>query len=268
MKRVFFTFFLMSALSLPSFVLSQDDESRSLENEPQETPQDEEKDDDAGLEPEDEDIEEKEETPEAPSEVTAEEKEEEEEEDIPEGAKTVSVDIVARVNYLFDNAPESFEIKYHIHFEGRAVADVAVIKGEAEITSEVVGYLAKWPTGACTLEITIPKMPFEMSFRKTDDENGRLNVRYKGKILESWKSNCTFSDAPGAKFDTMGTPEEWLNKALEKARPPLRSIALKLGEDEQQASSLVIQKFTFRDPPIGTAEIEGTGVVTVKSAEE
>ena len=89
------------------------------------------------------------------------------------------------------------------------------------------------------------------------------NNQLKRKIIfENWASKCTFTDAPGARFETTGPPEKWLAKAVEKARPPLRSIVADV-TDEETTTSFVINKEVLDDPPIGTIEIEGTGVVTI-----
>ncbi|MBI4126313.1 MAG: hypothetical protein HY465_02345 [Deltaproteobacteria bacterium] len=190
------------------------------------------------------------------------------EDEAPAGTRTIVLDGAVTLNYVFDNASESFIIKYSFHIEGNAAADAAVIKGEADIKGDVEGFLAKWPEGECKLSVTIPKIPFEMSFRASGEEKGRVSFKLKDKILETWESRCTFSDAPGKTFQTRGTPEEWLNKALQKARPPLNSISVKLDVEEATTTTFQISKQILKDPPIGTAEIEGTGVITVKPAGE
>lgn len=190
------------------------------------------------------------------------------EQDTPAGTRTIVLDGAVTLNYVFDNAAESFVIKYSFHIEGNAAADAAVIKGEADIKGDVEGFLAKWPEGECKLSVTIPKIPFEMSFRANGEEKGRVSFKLKDKILETWESRCTFSDAPGKTFQTRGTPEEWLNKALQKARPPLSSITVKLDVEEATTTTFQISKQILKDPPIGTAEIEGTGVITIKPGGE
>ena len=182
------------------------------------------------------------------------------------GKRSIVLDGAVTLNYVFDNSPESFIIKYSFHVEGEAAANVAVIKGDAEIKSDVEGFLAKWPDGECKLTVTIPKVPFEMTFRQGSEDRGNMNMSFKEKILETWESRCTFSDTPGKTFQTRGNPEEWLNKALQKARPPLKAIALKLSADEETTTTFTISKQTFKDPPLGTAEVEGTGVITIKPA--
>ncbi len=179
-----------------------------------------------------------------------------------EGRWKIKINAAIRANYVFNDSPDSFLIKYSWEIEGQANADTAVIRGDANITAEVEGFLAKWPTGECSLDITIPKVPFEMTFRKSGEDKGSIALKFRRNILENWQSKCTFTDSPGARFETSGDPEKWLARAIERARPPLRSIVTDVGYEET-TTSFVINKDIIEDPPIGTVEVEGTGVVTI-----
>lgn len=174
----------------------------------------------------------------------------------------VKLDVAIRANYVFSNSPDSFVIKYRFTVEGQANADTALIRGNAEINAEVEGFLAKWPTGECLLDVTVPRVPFEITFRRSGEDKGSIALRFRRNILENWQSKCSFIDAPGARFETIGEPEKWLARALEKARPPLRSIVTDIS-DEETTSSFVINKEIIDDPPLGTVEVEGTGIVTI-----
>ncbi len=166
------------------------------------------------------------------------------------------------MNYVFDGSPDSFVIRYTVEMKGQANAATAIIRGEADITATVEGALSRWPTGECALDVTVPKVPFEITFRRTDEEQASIKAIFKRKITEDWKSTCSFTDAPGRRFETTGPPEEWLTKALEKTTPPLRSLIVDVGDDET-TTTFVISVQTIPDPPVGSAEIEGTGVVTI-----
>ncbi|OGQ22493.1 MAG: hypothetical protein A3I05_07760 [Deltaproteobacteria bacterium RIFCSPLOWO2_02_FULL_44_10] len=181
----------------------------------------------------------------------------------------VGIDGVVTLSYVFENSPESFEIKYRIHLKGETAADTAVINGDAEIIADVQGMLATWPGGECKLEIQIPQVSFELVYKKTGEEAAVVNLRFKGNILEQWQSKCSFKDG-GPNFETSGPPEKWLTEALQLASPPLTSIALKFDDDKSASTTFQIRQKTFNDPPIGSAQIEGTGIVTVKpkNAEE
>lgn len=174
----------------------------------------------------------------------------------------IKINAAIRANYVMNDSPDSFVIKYRWEIEGQANAETAVIRGNATISAEVEGFLAKWPTGECTLNVTIPQVPFELTFRKSGEDKGSVALKFRRNIMENWESKCTFTDAPGARFETTGDPEKWLAKAIEKARPPLRSIVTDL-TDEETTTSFVINKEVLDDPPLGTVEIEGTGVVTI-----
>jgi len=174
----------------------------------------------------------------------------------------IKINAAIRANYVFNDSPDSFLVKYRWEIEGQANAATAVIRGNANISAEVEGFLAKWPTGECTLNVTIPKVPFEITFRRSGEDKGSVALKFRRNIMENWESKCTFTDAPGARFETTGDPEKWLARAIEKARPPLRSIVTDV-TDEETTQSFVINKEVLDDPPIGTVEIEGTGVVTI-----
>jgi hypothetical protein len=184
-----------------------------------------------------------------------------------EGQNSWEISITGAIvmDYIFNNSSDSFTVKYRWEIKGSVNAATAVIKGDATIDAEVEGPLSKWPTGECRLFITIPKIPYELTFRKTNEETSSLRLVFKRTISEDWQSKCTFKDAPDAKFETRGEPERWLTRALEKARPPLKSIVANLGEEET-TTTFVINKQILNDPPLGSGEIEGTGVITISPA--
>jgi hypothetical protein len=174
----------------------------------------------------------------------------------------VRIDGAVRANYVFNDSPDAFVVKYRWEIDGQANATTAVMRGDAEISADVEGFLSKWPTGECSLSVTIPKVPFEITFQKTTEDKGTIALKFRQAIAENWSSNCTFIDAPGARFNTSGDTEKLLSRALEKARPPLRSIIADITDDET-TTSFVIPKEIIDDPPLGTIEIEGTGVITI-----
>lgn len=175
---------------------------------------------------------------------------------------TINIIATVKMNYLFNDSEDSFVINYRWEVNGEANAATAVIRGTADIDAEVEGFLSKWPTGECRLEVSIPKVPFEITFRRTDEERSSIRLVFRKAINEAWQSKCSFTDAPGARFDTTGEPEQWLTRALKKARPPLKSIIADLA-DEETTTPFVINKQIVSDPPLGTGEVEGTGVVIV-----
>lgn len=177
--------------------------------------------------------------------------------------RKVIIDGMITLNYVFNDAPESFIVNYHFRIEGEIRARTAVIRGEAVIDAKVEGVLAKWPGGECKLNISIPKAPFQVTFRrKGDSEDATINLRFTKPIMEEWESECTFGE--GTKpFITKGTPEKWLQRALSKTSPPLRSLVAKLSEDEKTTNNFLINKHQINDPPLGTIEAEGKGIITI-----
>jgi len=180
-----------------------------------------------------------------------------------EEARQIVIDSLVNLNYVFNNSPDSFILKYHLHLEGKVAATIAVVKGTASIATEVTGFLAKWPTGSCKLVVNIPDTPFEMIFRKSSEDKANIDLKFTNPITETWESQCSFEDAPGAKFNTKGDPEKWLAKALEKARPPLNRLTMPVTVDESTTMKFEIGKQNIKDPPLGSAEVEGTGVITI-----
>lgn len=176
--------------------------------------------------------------------------------------RKVMIDGMVTLNYVFNNAPESFIVNYHFRIEGETRARTAVIRGEAVIDAKVEGVLAKWPGGECKLNIKIPKAPFQVTFRrKEDSEDATINLRFTKPIMEEWESECNFAE--GAPFITKGTPEKWLQRALSKTSPPLRSLVAKLSEDEKTTNKFLINRHQINDPPLGTIEAEGKGIITI-----
>ena len=251
MKKLFLAFFAIFVLTLPSIVVAQTDE---------EPPAPDEQDDyyEEDKEPEEEnavgekllDV----------FDVDVEDLRDALEEG--EYLKKLRIDMRVVFDYIFEEGG-AYAVTYTIKLEGNVNSKVSVIKGNAEIIAEADGPLSKWPTGECKLMINIPKIPFEIAFRKTGEEKARINLRFKGNIMENWESQCSFEDAPGAKFNTSGPPEKWLNQALAKASPPLRSLAALLNPDEETTSTSQIAQFSINDQPIGNAQIEGTIITTI-----
>ncbi len=174
----------------------------------------------------------------------------------------VKINAAIRAHYVFNDSPDNFVVKYRWEIKGQANANTAVIRGDADINADVEGFLSKWPTGQCKLEIGISKVPYEVTFQRNGEDKGSIALQFRRPITEDWQSRCSFTDAPGAKFDTRGEPEKILARAIEKARPPLRSIVTDI-KNEETTTTFVISKEVIDDPPLGTIEIEGTGVVTV-----
>lgn len=186
-----------------------------------------------------------------------------EEEEEGEYSKDIIIDMRVVFDYVFEEGG-AFDIVYTAHLEGTASSKVSVISGEADVTAKINGPLAKWPTGECNLEVTIPKIPFDITYRKTGDDKARIILRFKKAIMESWSSKCLFNDTPGAKFITSGPPEKWFNQAIQKASPPLRALSAKLDPENETTSTSTIKAFTAQDQPLGHAQIEGTIVTTIK----
>lgn len=181
-----------------------------------------------------------------------------------EGENRWAVDITGAVivNYTFANSQDMFTVKYRWEVKGQANAATALINGDADVNADVQGPLAKWPTGECKLEITVPKVPFNLTFRRSGEDRATLSLNFKRQISEDWQSRCTFIDAPGKKFDTRGSPEMWLNQAIAKATPSLKNALVDVGTSET-TTQFIIKKESIPDPPLGKAEIEGTGVITI-----
>ena len=179
-------------------------------------------------------------------------------------ARNIIIDGLVSLNYVFNDAPESFIINYHFRIEGETRARTAVIRGEAAIDVKVEGVLAKWPGGECTLGITIPKAPFQVTFRrKEDSDDANINLRFTKPIMEEWESTCTFGESGAKPFVTKGMPEKWLQRALAKTSPPMRSLVAKLDDNEKTTNNFLVNKHQINDPPLGTIEVEGKGIITI-----
>lgn len=175
----------------------------------------------------------------------------------------ITMTVAVVMTYVFNDSPDSFTIRYRFEIKGQANAETAVLRGDLDINADVQGPLAKWPSGECQLTVSIPKVPYELTFRKSGDDKTSLRLVLRRSVNEDWQSKCTFSDAPDARLETRGAPETWLAKALEKARPPLKDLIADIGEEET-TTRFVISKESISDPPLGSGEFEGTGVITIR----
>jgi hypothetical protein len=188
----------------------------------------------------------------------------------PEGEKgkalprKLTIDAVIVVKYSFGDGGESYSVKYHINMGGSLKADVGMIKGNAKVATDISGFLAKSSAFECLLKISIADVPYEIMFKKTSDDEADINISFKDQILENWESLCTFVDASGAKFNTRGAPERWIGTALEKANPSLSKLSAPINSKKTTTQKFTIQQYTAQDEGLGSAEISGTGVVTIE----
>lgn len=170
-----------------------------------------------------------------------------------------------KVNYTFnDVSRDSFTITYHITLGGPATAGNAMVRGNAKITTEISGFLAKWGSGQCLLQVSVPNIPYEMTAVRDGESKAKLSLSFKQKILEDWQSLCTFLDAPDSRFYTRGEPEKWIGDALQKANPDLNAFEMGISDKEKTEKKFKIAKYSVKDGSIGTAEVEGSGTITIQ----
>lgn len=177
----------------------------------------------------------------------------------------IAVDADINLNYVFAESPDTFIVNYKIHLEGLARNKVDVIKGKGQVTASVKGFLAKWPTGECQLNISVSEVPFEIVFSQTEEESAHIDVKISETILENWESNCKFVDAPNSKLNTRGNPEKWLDQAVKRISPPLRDNQLPIDRLHKKTTTLKlsVERFLIPDPPLGSVEMEGKGTLSI-----
>lgn len=169
------------------------------------------------------------------------------------------------LNYVFAESPESFIINYKLNLEGTARNKIQIIKGKAHVDTDVKGFLAKWPTGGCELRISVSEVPYEMVFSKVGEDKIRLDAKIDEQITERWESNCKFTDAPRAKFNTVGNPEGWIKEAIRKSAGLLRGVKIPVDRLHKQITRVQfsVDPFLIADPPLGSAEIQGKGTIEI-----
>lgn len=178
-------------------------------------------------------------------------------------ARKVIIDTLVNLSYVFNNSPDSFIVTYHFRIEGDIKAKTSVMRGQATVDVKTDGFLAKGPTFECKLKITVPKAPYQLTFRWKDDENANLDLNFTKPIMETWESNCSFGDSGAKPFVTKGNPEKWLKRALAKTSPPLRKLNAKLTDEEKTTTNFIVNTHQINDPPLGTIEVDGKGIITV-----
>lgn len=181
------------------------------------------------------------------------------------GADTFRVRMTADVSmsYVFNDSPDSFFITYRLEIDEPVRNKADVLKGNAKIAAKVKGFLAKWPSGECTLNINVSEAPYEIVFNRYSEEKAKLNVRFTGTILERWQSDCQFNDQTAAKFTTTGNPEKWIDRALKVTAREFTEFDLPIDRYHKQLHKhdFKLERFILADPPLGSAEIEGQGSV-------
>lgn len=167
------------------------------------------------------------------------------------------------MNYVFNDSPDSFLITYRLELSEPVHNKADVLKGSAKIGVSIKGFLAKWPSGECTLNISASEAPYEIIYNRHQEENAKINIRFTGTILEQWQSNCQFKDQAGSKFTTTGNPEKWLDRALKVAAREFTDMTLPVDRYHKQShkQDFELKRFILADPPLGSAEIEGSGTV-------
>ncbi|OGQ05398.1 MAG: hypothetical protein A2W61_05820 [Deltaproteobacteria bacterium RIFCSPLOWO2_01_44_7] len=177
----------------------------------------------------------------------------------------IEVDGSINLNYVFAESPDTFLVNYKVHLDGMVRNKVDIVKGKGQITADIKGFLAKWPTGECQLKINVGEFPFEMIYNQVDESKVRVDIKMEDTILENWESNCKFVDAPGSKFNTKGNPERWVSGALKRTAPSFRDLQLPVDRLHRDTTTLnfTIDRYLVPDPPLGSVEIEGKGTVKI-----
>ena len=184
--------------------------------------------------------------------------------DLASGPIKLSLEGMVNLNYVFAESPDNFIVKYNFKVEETIRNQVDVKKGNMEITIQTEGFLKKWTKGECLLQVSTGKIPYELIFNRTSDEEARIDFKLKESILEKWESNCSFSDSTGKKVSTTGDPEKWLDPAIQKCSPSLRRLKIPLNSREATQTTCEIKQHQLPDIPIGSVEIEGKTVVKLE----
>lgn len=180
---------------------------------------------------------------------------------------TINADIT--VHYTFsNNTKDTYKIVYHLSLNNPVGSFPTVVRGTASIKPEITGYLAKWTTGQCLLQIDVSAVPYEIAVSKESDDKLKLALQFKQKILEDWQSLCTFVDAPDSRFYTRGEPEKWIADALQKAEPSLDKLSVPTAPKNRTETQFKIPKYTVNDGRIGTADVDGQGKVIIDPPSE
>lgn len=176
---------------------------------------------------------------------------------------TMTADIA--VDYTFADATMGkFKIGYNIQLSGVAAAFPTLIRGNATVKTNTSGYLAKWTTGQCLLQVDVAAVPYEISVTREGEDKLKLSLQFKQKILEDWQSLCTFLDAPDRRFYTRGEPEKWIAEALQKATPSLDKLTAPISPKDKTETKFKITKYSVKDGNIGSADVDGSGTITIQ----
>lgn len=184
-----------------------------------------------------------------------------------EGPMKITIDAIIYVDYQFFTTPDAFKIKYHINMGGTANLATSFIGGDAEIATEVTGYLAKWTTGQCILDVKIAKIPYEINYNKIGGK-ADINITFKKDIDEIWESKCTFLGGTGKPLISQGPPERWIGTALERTSPPLTSLVAPVDYNTTTSTTFEIAEYDIVEENLGSAKVKGAGLITIEPAKK
>ncbi len=139
---------------------------------------------------------------------------------------------VVRLSYYLYPTKEQVELTYNFRVnescdrpERLEQPHSCSFKGDATVETHVLGQLAKWNGGQCLLQVKVPNIPFALEYIESPEGVVTIKVPSLGPVQESWESQCSFTSEPNFSVKTMGEPEVWINKGLNKAKEAIEALS-------------------------------------------
>lgn len=179
------------------------------------------------------------------------------------------------LDYYFFGNRNHFTVKYAFKLDDTIAGRPAVegeqspaprsltLRGNADVKTEIDGVLAKGTGTECLLEVSVPKVPYNVLYHEASPDQARVTLKKIGPVAEDWAANCQFSDMPNKPLRTTGAPEHWLNIALEQLTPLLQEHDMPLSDVFESEWTFSIPTQRREDAQIGALEIRGEGKLRI-----
>lgn len=176
----------------------------------------------------------------------------------------ISVDAIININYTFLNGVDKFKVRYAVNLSDILKPRMTKVRGNASISTDISGTLAKWPGGECALAIATDAVPFEISVTPASGIDRQMAIKFNRGISENWQSKCSFVDDPDAHFNTSAGGEKWVENALRKTSPLLNQLSATFNQTGSSTLTFFIEKQKVVEEGIGSADVDGTGIISIE----
>lgn len=184
----------------------------------------------------------------------------------PPAQRSISLQGTIRLNYYLYPTKEQLQLTYKFTLAHQCTRPKELeqplkcaFNGNTPVAVTIQGQLAQWKGGQCQLQVKIPDMPFGVVYAEEPDGSATIKTPTLGPVQEEWESHCSFANDPDFAFNTIGAPEEWIGRGLEKTKAVLEQLTFKVGTFETATPFTASAEESNDD--IGRAEVVVEGMI-------